>query len=80
MRSLIEALGTDRFARLRMGVGAPSAPHRMKEYVLDDFADDELPAVQEMKKTAAEAVWCWMRRGIEAAMTQYNRKLTSDQD
>jgi len=76
LRSLIEALGTDRFARLRMGVGAPPGAHRMKEYVLDTFTDDELPVVQEMKKNAADAVWCWLRRGIEAAMTQYNRKIT----
>jgi peptidyl-tRNA hydrolase, PTH1 family len=74
LRSLIEALGTDRFARLRMGVGAPDVPHRLKDYVLDRFTDDELPALQEVKTTAADAVWCWLHRGIEATMTQYNRK------
>lgn len=71
--SLVEALGTQQFARLRMGVGPCPRGVDVADFVLSDFADAEWDAVERMTETAAQAALCWHREGAEAAMNRYNR-------
>jgi peptidyl-tRNA hydrolase, PTH1 family len=76
LRSIIAALGTDRFARLRLGVGRPPDGGDTADFVLDDFAEDEVPKAGEMIDRAVHAVRALLRDGIEKAMTIYNRRAT----
>ncbi len=72
LRSLIGVLGTQEFARLRLGVGKPPVSGPLEDYVLDRFPSDQVPAVDAMVSRAAEAVLCWHAEGMEAAMARFN--------
>jgi PTH1 family peptidyl-tRNA hydrolase len=71
MRSLIQHLGND-FARLRLGIGRPPGRMDAAAYVLQDFGRDELPVVSEMLSVAVEAIECFVREGIDLAMSRFN--------
>jgi PTH1 family peptidyl-tRNA hydrolase len=73
LKDVIAALGTDGFARLRIGIGS-QGDREAADYVLSKFAADEKPLIEQAVQTAADAVLCWVRQGAEAAMTRYNTK------
>ena len=74
LASVIAALGTEEFARLRLGVGRPPEGGDTADYVLDAFSVDEGATVREMVERGAEAVRTMLREGIEQAMTVFNRR------
>lgn len=70
LSDIVNRLGSEEFARLRIGIGGPVGdPAR---YVLERFADAEEPIVRQVVLRAADAVECWLARGVEAAMNEYN--------
>jgi PTH1 family peptidyl-tRNA hydrolase len=74
--SVIEALKTEAFPRLRLGIG-PCPPGRpRRQFVLSPFEPGQWPAVEGMVQRGAEAALCWARKGIEAAMNRYNSQDT----
>jgi len=75
LESLVNALRTEEFPRLRMGVGPHSSGEDTREFVLSPFARNELDTVQQMIDSAAQAALCWARDGMEAAMNRFNRKI-----
>jgi PTH1 family peptidyl-tRNA hydrolase len=73
LRSVLEALGTDAVPRLRVGVrGGGDLPADLAGYVLAEFAQDEVLAVQEVVGRGADAAECAVREGVVAAMNRYN--------
>ena len=68
--SIIDSLGTDGFARVRIGIGRPDGDE--VSYVLGSFTAEEKDTVTEAVGRAAEAVRCILSDGIEAAMNRYN--------
>lgn len=70
----IEAkLGTNRYARCRIGIDPPGQiPQR--DYVLGRFREDQQPLVDAAVSTAAEAAECWISRGLVETMNRFNRK------
>lgn len=72
--SIIYHLNDNRFPRLRCGIGneqvKPGAD--MVNFVLSKFDPDEIPVVEKMVKTAADAAVMFLTEGTEAAMNQYN--------
>lgn len=73
LASVADALGTQEFPRLRLGIGRPSEGDLVR-YVLSPFGEDELKEVEEMVERAAEAVRKFLREGPEAAMTWANTR------
>jgi len=71
---VLSALGTNEVPRLRIGIGAPVGFADPKDYVLSVFRPDELEAVEQAIRLAAEAVEDWVFHGIEYVMSKYNRK------
>jgi peptidyl-tRNA hydrolase, PTH1 family len=72
MRSIIAALGTETFPRLRIGIGSPGdAP--LRDHVLDAFAADEQPVVERAIARAADALVLFCRDDLRRAMNQFNR-------
>lgn len=69
LRDIIAALGTDEFARLRVGIGRGGAT---AIHVLATFRPDERDLAGEVVATAADAVERWLAEGIEVAMNAYN--------
>ncbi len=74
---VIRQLATDQVARLRIGIDKVHASATV-DHVLSRFAPDERPVVEAAIGTAADAVACWLARGIDAAMNEYNRKRGGD--
>jgi len=72
LRSLIDALGTDAFPRLRIGIGEPLG--RAEDYVLAPFPPAEREAAREAVSRGADGVRLWIRLGGERAMGEVNRR------
>ena len=74
MESVIGALGTQEFLRIRLGI----APDRMVsdgvKFVLTPFRKRELKRVDEVLDNAAQAVKVILTEGPAAAMNRFNRK------
>lgn len=74
LESILGALGTDEFIRVRMGI-APEHPVRDgARYVLAQFKKSQLEAVDQLLDTAADAVTAIVTDGAQAAMNRFNRK------
>ena len=71
MRSIIEALGSQEFPRLRIGIGRP-ARGEPQDYVLSDFTRDELAVMEGAYDLALEAVERFVAEGIVPAMNEFN--------
>jgi PTH1 family peptidyl-tRNA hydrolase len=71
MRSIIEALGSQAFPRLRVGIGRPPGNDAVS-YVLSDFTTDEQITLESVYERVVAAVELFMREGIEATMNAYN--------
>jgi PTH1 family peptidyl-tRNA hydrolase len=74
LQSIIGALGTDEFVRIRMGVRPEKLWGDRKEYVLREMGREERKFAEEMAIEAADAVEVLLTEGVEKAMTQFNRK------
>jgi len=77
MRSIIEALGSEEFARLRVGIARPPEGVDPADYVLSRFSKEEQAQLDEAVERAADAVEAFVRRGIEAAMSAFNLRVSS---
>ena len=73
LRSIVQALGNEEFARLRLGVGAPAPGTDAADHVLDGFGPEERGAVTDMVSRAVGAIELLLARGIGEAMNVYNR-------
>jgi PTH1 family peptidyl-tRNA hydrolase len=72
LRSVIEAIGTDEFPRVRVGVRKGEPPDHLAEYVLSEFPQEDVLVVQEVVGWAADAVEMLIREGAPAAMNRFN--------
>ncbi len=71
MKSLIAHLGSDRFPRLRIGIGVPGQKD-MVGHVLGKFSPEEKPLLEDALARAEQAVLTLLRDGFEAAANQFN--------
>jgi PTH1 family peptidyl-tRNA hydrolase len=79
-KSVISALGTQGFARLRLGCGPEHRVTSRKEYVLKPMKKADLEVAAEMIAEAGDAVEMILAKGIDAAMTKYNRRKLSEDE
>jgi PTH1 family peptidyl-tRNA hydrolase len=71
MRSIVQALGTQEFPRLRVGIGS-AADEQARDFVLGDFSGDELTVFEDARDRAVEAIETFLARGITVAMNRFN--------
>lgn len=72
IKSVIEALETPYFVRLKIGIGRP-APHQdPADYVLEPFTKDELEVIAPCLDRAVDALECLVHRGVIVAMNEFN--------
>lgn len=76
IKSLIQHLGSDRFPRLKVGIGSPK-PGEMVGHVLGKFSPDERPDLENALARATDAVQLALNEGIEAAANVHNVKTKS---
>ncbi len=72
VKSIISALGTTGFPRLRLGIGLVPAGVDPAEFVLTPFSTEEKPVVDAMVGRAARCVEAVAREGLEPAMNAFN--------
>jgi peptidyl-tRNA hydrolase, PTH1 family len=80
LKSLIEQLGTDQFARLRFGVGRGDARRDLADHVLAMFDKDEQPVVTEAIARAADAAEVFVSEGLAPMMNRFNRREDREDD
>jgi PTH1 family peptidyl-tRNA hydrolase len=80
MRSIVEAVGSQDFPRIRIGIGRPEVageptwePEHVVDYVLGPMTADERRILDEAVATAGEAILCLLTEGVETAMGRFNR-------
>jgi PTH1 family peptidyl-tRNA hydrolase len=71
LADIIARLGTDGFARLRIGIGQ-SAEDFAINHVLGKPGVDERSLLEGAIDRAREAVLCWIEHGIDKAMNEFN--------
>jgi len=80
VKSIIERLGSEEFARLRIGIDRPPGRMDSAAYVLQDFKGDQVAMIREVYDRAADAVETWLQYGIMLAMSRHNAPAVLDAD
>jgi len=83
LKSVEQALGTQDYARLRIGVG-PSEERKgiykdLADFVLGPFARDEREDIVAFMPQLTDTVETWLREGVEKAMNLHNRRPTTEE-
>lgn len=77
LKSIEHALGSQEYARLRIGVGPAKDDQRrigdLADYVLGDFGKTERDVVRALLPEFDEALRAWVAEGIELVMNRFNR-------
>ena len=71
LRSISDELETEKFSRLRVGIGDPL--RNARDHVLSRFAPDERQRLDELLDAAADAVEAWARDGTNRAANAFNK-------
>jgi PTH1 family peptidyl-tRNA hydrolase len=74
MESIIGALDSDEFVRVRLGIAPDHPVQDGARYVLGQFKKSQYAAVDQQLDTAAEAVKVILSEGVAKAMSLYNRR------
>jgi PTH1 family peptidyl-tRNA hydrolase len=73
LKSVEAALGTQEYARLRVGVGAPPPGVDLADWVLSPFPPEDEERILALLPELAAGIRVWIEEGIDAAMQRYNR-------
>ncbi|MBR2081812.1 MAG: aminoacyl-tRNA hydrolase [Elusimicrobiaceae bacterium] len=72
MKNIIEQLGTDKIARLRLGIGPKPSPYTLVDFVLGKFTRNEETQLEPALERAVCALESYFKDGLEKAMNQFN--------
>jgi PTH1 family peptidyl-tRNA hydrolase len=70
LRSIVDEMGTEKFSRLRIGIGEPG--RGAIDHVLSRFGADEMACMPILLDAAAEAIEAWARDGTSKAANRWN--------
>jgi len=74
LASIIDCVGTDAFARVRIGIGRGEGGRDIVEHVLTPFTSAERARVEPAIEKAEQAVLCIIESGLDRAMNMYNAR------
>lgn len=74
IKNIIAQLGSDKFKRIRVGVGEKPKNWDLADYVLSPFSKEERTQVDEAIRHAADALEMILQDDIDSAMNKYNKK------
>lgn len=74
IRSLIQHLGTKEFKKIRLGIGRPTTSISIVDYVLQDFAKQEMQQIEDVIDRATDACEAWIQKPFLDVMNIYNQK------
>ena len=72
IKSVIEAIGTTQFVRVKIGIGRPAPGQDSADYVLETVTKEEMDVLEPCLERAVDALECLIHRGIAVAMNQFN--------
>jgi PTH1 family peptidyl-tRNA hydrolase len=78
MNSIISALGSEEFPRIRVGIGRPQVEQQsigedaVVNYVLSNFSQEEEKLIKPSIIATSQAIHCFITQGIEVAMSHFN--------
>ena len=72
MKSIIQMLGTEQFARVRIGIGRPKHNGDEINYVIGAIPKEEMPKLDDGTEKAKDAVIEIIKNGIDSAMNKFN--------
>lgn len=72
LKSIISALGSEDFIRVRIGIGPRPPSEELVEFVLSGFSEEEAGLIASGMEKAVAAIECIIDQGIEKAMNRYN--------
>lgn len=74
MKNIIAQVGTEQFARIRIGIGQKPPGWDLADYVLGHFSKEERTEVEQAMADASAAIEWILKGKIGEAMNRYNRK------
>jgi PTH1 family peptidyl-tRNA hydrolase len=74
LRSIVQHIGTENFARLRVGIGRPIGTRSVSDYVLSDFSKEEKINFEGYLDKISEALDYYFKYGMTKAGNFYNKK------
>ncbi len=75
MKNIIYLSGSDRFPRIKVGVGAkPHPDYDLKDWVLSAFRGEDAALMKTATENAADAIACFIGEGIDSAMNKFSNK------
>jgi PTH1 family peptidyl-tRNA hydrolase len=74
IESILWELDSDRFLRIKMGIGRPEAGEQPEDYVLGAFPDEQAERLPKFLMRGAEALECILEQGIDRAMNLFNTR------
>jgi PTH1 family peptidyl-tRNA hydrolase len=80
IESILWELGSDRFLRIRMGIGRPEADEQPEHYVLGAFPDQQAVRLPRFLERGAEALECILEQGIDRAMNLFNTRIREGEE
>ncbi len=72
IRSVIDAVGTPQFVRIKIGIGRPAPRQVSADYVLQAFTREDIDVLSPCLDRAVDALESVIHRGIAVAMNQFN--------
>lgn len=72
VKSIISALRTESFPRIRLGIGLPPEGLDPVDYVLGRFSEAEATVIAKAVETVVAAVECLLEENIDLAMNRFN--------
>lgn len=78
LQSIIDRLGTQQFARLRLGIQPDHKVSNLKDFVLSQIPKRDMEELEHTLERAADAVETIIRDGVERAMQLFNERVKAD--
>lgn len=74
MKSIVSCLNSEKFIRVRVGIGTPEHKGDLINYVIGAIPENQRKALEEGIEIAAEAVLEILKNGIDIAMNKFNTR------
>ena len=72
MKSMVNCLNSENFARIRIGIGRPVGEYDRIDYVIGQIDGEEKKILEKGQDEAVEAIKYWIKNGINNTMNTYN--------
>ncbi len=80
IESILRELDSERFLRVKMGIGRPEAGEQPEDYVLGTFPDEQARRLPQILERGAEALECILEQGIDRAMNLFNTRIREEEE